>query len=215
MARRGTSARGRVAGEHLRTRGVKQAPFRILMGAAMPAVLVELGFLSNADEEARLNDASYRQELIDALVDAVLQFRGASSRLGREKPLEPGPGRGLEPPARSLRSSGLCGADRARRMAAGALFGSDLAGCTGRAGSDRGAGHGRLGGGPLLPRTGRHALPRAALDRSAGERPGAGSGRWCRHCSPGPRPKVCWRPSPRAPGWLGSTPALPVSSTST
>ncbi|HEX2162866.1 MAG TPA: N-acetylmuramoyl-L-alanine amidase, partial [Thermoanaerobaculia bacterium] len=51
----------------LRDRGVKQAPFLVLMGAAMPAVLVEVGFLSNPDEERRLQDAAYRAELADAL----------------------------------------------------------------------------------------------------------------------------------------------------
>ena len=59
----------------LRDRGVKQAPFRVLMGAAMPAVLVEFGFLSNADEEARLNDAAYRGQLADALVAAISRFK--------------------------------------------------------------------------------------------------------------------------------------------
>ncbi|HWN43247.1 MAG TPA: N-acetylmuramoyl-L-alanine amidase, partial [Thermoanaerobaculia bacterium] len=47
----------------LRDRGVKQAPFRVLMGAAMPAVLVELGFLSNPDEEKKLQDPEYRGNL--------------------------------------------------------------------------------------------------------------------------------------------------------
>lgn len=59
----------------LRDRGVKQAPFRVLMGAAMPAVLVEFGFLSNPDEEARLADATYRGQLADALVAAIARFK--------------------------------------------------------------------------------------------------------------------------------------------
>jgi len=56
-------------------RGVKQAPFRVLMGAAMPAVLVELGFLSNSEEERKLQDAGYRAELIAALVRAVGRYK--------------------------------------------------------------------------------------------------------------------------------------------
>jgi N-acetylmuramoyl-L-alanine amidase len=59
----------------LRNRGVKQAPFRVLMGAAMPAVLVELGFLSNPREEERLLDPLYRSRLADALVDAVSRYK--------------------------------------------------------------------------------------------------------------------------------------------
>lgn len=59
----------------LRDRGVKQAPFRVLMGAAMPAVLVELGFLSTAEEEKRLATAGYRGELAEALVRALTRFK--------------------------------------------------------------------------------------------------------------------------------------------
>ncbi len=59
----------------LRDRGVKQAPFRVLVGAAMPAVLVELGFISNPDEEKKLQDAGYRAQLVDALVRAVGHYK--------------------------------------------------------------------------------------------------------------------------------------------
>jgi N-acetylmuramoyl-L-alanine amidase len=59
----------------LADRGVKQAPFRVLRGAAMPAVLVELGFLSNPGEEERLQDPEYRTQLVDSLVRATQRYR--------------------------------------------------------------------------------------------------------------------------------------------
>ncbi len=59
----------------LRDRGVRQAPFTVLMGAQMPAVLVELGFLSNPDEEEKLQSPEYRAELVDALVRAISRFK--------------------------------------------------------------------------------------------------------------------------------------------
>jgi N-acetylmuramoyl-L-alanine amidase len=60
----------------LRDRGVKQAPFTVLMGAGMPAVLVELGFISNPEEEKKLLLAEYRGQLVDALVRAITRFQG-------------------------------------------------------------------------------------------------------------------------------------------
>jgi N-acetylmuramoyl-L-alanine amidase len=61
----------------LRNRGVKQAPFSVLMGAAMPAVLVELGFLSNPQEVERLQDPLYQNELVAALTRALVRYRAA------------------------------------------------------------------------------------------------------------------------------------------
>lgn len=55
-----------------KNRGVKKAPFVVLIGASMPSVLAEIGFLSNPREETLLKKADYRQRLADAL------FRGLS-----------------------------------------------------------------------------------------------------------------------------------------
>jgi len=55
-------------------RGIKQAPFRVLVGASMPAVLVEVGFISNAEQEKQLRDPKFQQEVADALARAVARF---------------------------------------------------------------------------------------------------------------------------------------------
>jgi len=58
-----------------RDRGVKQANFLVLRGAAMPAVLVEVGFLSNPSEEKAMGTAEFRQASADAIARAVLAFQ--------------------------------------------------------------------------------------------------------------------------------------------
>ncbi len=83
----------------LKDRGVKQAPFAVLLGAEMPAVLVELGFLSNPDEEAKLQQAAHRSALASALVRAIVRFRGAGAPQAGEPEAEAaGENQGAESP---------------------------------------------------------------------------------------------------------------------
>lgn len=56
------------------SRGVKQAGFRVLVTAFMPAVLVELGFGSNRLESAYMNDPAKQRELASTLADAVVRY---------------------------------------------------------------------------------------------------------------------------------------------
>ena len=62
-------------------RGIKQAPFRVLRGATMPAVLVEVGFLSNPAEERQLADPRYRQRVAEVLYDSLNQYRRRQAML--------------------------------------------------------------------------------------------------------------------------------------
>ncbi len=59
----------------LQDRGVKQAPFVVLIGAGMPSVLAEISFVSNRQEGALLKTAAYRQQIADALFDAVQKYQ--------------------------------------------------------------------------------------------------------------------------------------------
>ena len=56
------------------SRGVKQAPFVVLMGVRMPAALVEIGFITNPKEASGLATATRRAEIADALAQAVQEF---------------------------------------------------------------------------------------------------------------------------------------------
>jgi N-acetylmuramoyl-L-alanine amidase len=56
------------------TRGVKQAPFRVLIGVNAPAVLVEVAFITNPEEERRLNSEEFRREVADTLAKSIETF---------------------------------------------------------------------------------------------------------------------------------------------
>ncbi|MEM6993197.1 MAG: N-acetylmuramoyl-L-alanine amidase [Myxococcota bacterium] len=62
-------------------RGVKQAPFDVLMGVRMPAVLFEAGFLDHAGEGAVLTDPQQRSEVVLGLADAIVEHYRVTTRL--------------------------------------------------------------------------------------------------------------------------------------
>jgi N-acetylmuramoyl-L-alanine amidase len=55
--------------------GVRQAPFYVLMGATMPSVLVELGYLTNYTENKRLRSETYLKYLARGIVRGVLAYK--------------------------------------------------------------------------------------------------------------------------------------------
>jgi N-acetylmuramoyl-L-alanine amidase len=78
-------------------RAIQQAPFRVLVGANMPAVLVELGFISNPEEEKLLGSHTYQLRLVDAIVDAVGRYRAQLE--ARRSGTAPAPGQAPTPGA--------------------------------------------------------------------------------------------------------------------
>lgn len=61
---------------------IQQAPFRVLVGANMPAVLVEMGYLSNPQQEQALASPAFQDQLAEALYDAIVAFRAHVARAG-------------------------------------------------------------------------------------------------------------------------------------
>jgi N-acetylmuramoyl-L-alanine amidase len=62
-----------------KNRGVKKAPFVVLIGASMPSVLAEIGFLTNPREETQLKKPDYRQKLAEALYRGISRYRESLS----------------------------------------------------------------------------------------------------------------------------------------
>jgi N-acetylmuramoyl-L-alanine amidase len=63
-----------------KNRGVKRAPFIVLIGATMPSVLAEIGFLSNASDEALLRKPEHRQKIAEALYKGIASYASTLSQ---------------------------------------------------------------------------------------------------------------------------------------
>ena len=63
-----------------RNRGIKQAPFRVLMGATMPSALIEVGFITNPEEERRLGSSDYQDQLANAIYRGVVKYKSRFDR---------------------------------------------------------------------------------------------------------------------------------------
>jgi len=76
----------------VQNRGVKQAPFKVLVGATMPAALVEVGFITNPDEESKLNSEAFQKLVVDALTTAIERYKlDYETRIGVVRPPAPAP----------------------------------------------------------------------------------------------------------------------------
>jgi N-acetylmuramoyl-L-alanine amidase len=67
-------AASRKTNSNARDRGVRQAPFVVLIGASMPSILAEIGFVSNPRDERLLRRSDQREKIAEALYKGVLQY---------------------------------------------------------------------------------------------------------------------------------------------
>jgi N-acetylmuramoyl-L-alanine amidase len=67
----------RVTNRTAKDLGVKQAPFVVLIGAAMPSVLAEISFVTNPQEAKLLKSSAYRQRIADALFAAIRKYQSS------------------------------------------------------------------------------------------------------------------------------------------
>jgi N-acetylmuramoyl-L-alanine amidase len=67
----GVSSKGNTAAKN---RGIKKAPFVVLIGASMPSVLAEIGFLTNTEDEALLRKPEHRQKIAEALYKGIASY---------------------------------------------------------------------------------------------------------------------------------------------
>jgi N-acetylmuramoyl-L-alanine amidase len=58
----------------IRDRGVKKAPFIVLIGANMPSILAEISFVSNPTDEHKLENAEYRQRIAESLYRGIAKY---------------------------------------------------------------------------------------------------------------------------------------------
>jgi N-acetylmuramoyl-L-alanine amidase len=60
--------------KQVRSKGIKQAPFYVLLGADMPSILIETSFISNPKECKRLVSKSYQKQLCQGIIDGIRRY---------------------------------------------------------------------------------------------------------------------------------------------
>ncbi len=71
----------------LRDRGVKKAPFVVLIGANMPSILAEISFVTNEDDAAQLQTGAYRERVAESLYKGVAKYAAGINGVPKKKPV--------------------------------------------------------------------------------------------------------------------------------
>ena len=74
QVQRNLIAKLKAKGDKVRDLGVKQAPFRVLLGAEMPSVLIETAFITNQADESRLNSRQFQQNLAKGITAGIESY---------------------------------------------------------------------------------------------------------------------------------------------
>ena len=74
QVQRNIIAKLKAKGDKVRDLGVKQAPFRVLLGAEMPSVLIETAFITNRTDESRLNSRQFQQNLAKGITAGIESY---------------------------------------------------------------------------------------------------------------------------------------------
>jgi len=77
----------------VKNRGVRKAPFVVLIGADMPSILTEISFLSNPADEQLLKKPENRQRVAEGLYQGVASYLESMNSVTMNQPAKPGPGR--------------------------------------------------------------------------------------------------------------------------
>lgn len=78
---------------NIKNRGVRKAPFVVLIGADMPSILTEISFLSNPSDEKLLKQPEYRQRVAEGLYQGVASYLQSMNSVTVNLPTKNGPGR--------------------------------------------------------------------------------------------------------------------------
>lgn len=88
LVQRGMMDKAKESSKSVKDLGVKQAPFVVLIGAAMPSVLAEISFVTNSQEAKLLKSTAYRQKIAEGLFNAVRKYQTSLKSIDKvaEKP---------------------------------------------------------------------------------------------------------------------------------
>ena len=79
----------RAADAGVKDLGVKQAPFVVLIGAQMPSVLAEISFITNRADAALLKKDAFRDDIAQAIADAVITYQASLKKVTTTAEREP------------------------------------------------------------------------------------------------------------------------------